>query len=78
MTRTPSAEGNTTGASGKNEFGQHLAAGAAGRTGGAVQIGHGDGGDANGGAEFRYGADQGGALGAHGESHSSHSRRWFR
>ena len=42
----------------EREFGQHLAAGAAGRAGGVVQVGDGDGMDANVGSELGNGGDE--------------------
>jgi hypothetical protein len=53
---------------GWSEFGQHLAAGAAGRAGGVVEVGDGDRGDTEIGAEGGDGSGDGGAFGADGEA----------
>ena len=75
--RQDGAEGHGGGATGAgkddggvrlDELGEHLAAGSAGRAGGMVEIGDGDGVNAEVGAELGDGADQGGALGADGEA----------
>ncbi len=50
------------------ELGEGLAAGAAGHGGGVVEVGDGDGSDADVGAELRDGAGDGGLLGAAGEA----------
>lgn len=53
---------------GRGEFGEHLAACAAGRAWCVVEIGDGGGGDADGGAVLADGTDKGGAFGADGEA----------
>jgi hypothetical protein len=64
MVVTPSGGGEDHRRIGQDELARHLAAGAAGRAGGVVQIGDGDGLDANLGSELGDGADQSGTLGA--------------
>ena len=66
MVRGPSAEDDRC--VGESELGQHLAAGAAGRAGGGVEIGDGDGFDADAGSELGNGGDQSRALGADGQA----------
>ena len=51
-----------------DEFGEHLATCAARRAGGVVEFGDGDGGDADSGTELGDSANEGGSLGAEGES----------
>ena len=53
---------------GGDEFSEHLAACAAGRAGGGVEVGDGDGGDADIGAELGDSANEGGSFGADGEA----------
>jgi hypothetical protein len=53
---------------GHDELSQHLAAGSAGRTRGGIEIGDGDGLDANVGSELGNGPHQSGTLGANGQS----------
>ena len=60
--------GEEDGGLGEDEFGEDLAACAAGRAGGGVEVGDGDGGDADVGTELGDGADEGGSLGADGEA----------
>ena len=52
----------------QDELGEHLSAGATGRAGGFVQVGDGDGFDADVGSELGDGSDQSGTLGADGEA----------
>ncbi len=60
--------GEEDGCVGRDEFGEDLAACATGRAGGVVEVGDGDGGDADLWSELGDGANEGGSLGADSEA----------
>ena len=60
--------GESDGGVRQHEFSQHLAAGAAGRARGVIQVGDRYGGDADIGPKFGDGAYKGGAFGAEGQA----------